>query len=108
MKKILTIIAAISMMLTFTNVQAFEIVNCAVNDKCYTYKPGDEVNFYKNAQEADAGDVNAGITSIVLADNGSSDQYVRVLAAIPYGGSDPYFDANVEEKSNNPSKEKSY
>lgn len=96
MKKILTIIAAISMMLTFTNVQAFEIVNCAVNDKCYVYKAGDEVNFYKNAEEADSGDANAGITSIVLSDNGSSDQYVRVLAAMPFGTSDQYYDASIE------------
>lgn len=97
MKKILTIIAAISMMLvTFTNVKAFEIVNCAVNNKCYVYKAGDVVNFYKNKDEAESGDVNAGITSIVLADNGSNDQYVRVLAAMPFGTSDVYFDKNAE------------
>lgn len=97
MKKILTMIAAISMMLvTFTNVKAFEIVNCAVNNKCYVYKAGDVVNFYKNGEEADSGDVNAGITSVVLSDNGSNDQYVRVLAAMPFGTSDVYFDANAE------------
>lgn len=96
MKKILTIIAAISMLFTFTNVQAFEIVNCAVNNKCYVYKAGDEVNFYKNAAEADSGDVNAGITSIVLSDKGSNDQYVRVLASIAFGTSDPYYDSSIE------------
>lgn len=97
MKRLLIMIAAISVVIIpFTNVKAFEIVNCAVNNKCYVYKAGDVVNFYKNAEEADSGDVNAGVTSVVLSDNGSNDQYVRVLAAIPFGTSDKYYDASIE------------
>lgn len=96
MKKLMAILAIISLVVPFANVKAEGdvITDCSVNSSCFVYKPGDEVNFYRNDDEKKVrGD---GQTTIVIEDPGANSKYVKVLALSAYGTSIPYFDKKVE------------
>lgn len=98
MKKLMAILAAISLVIPFTNVLAEGdiITDCSVNSSCFVYKPGDEVNFYRNEDERKLNSQTAGQTTIVLEDAGANSKYVKVLALAAYGTSVPYFDEKTE------------
>lgn len=99
MKKLMAILAVISLVIPFANVKAEGdvITDCSVSSSCFVYKPGDEVNFYRNDDERKLNSQNAGQTTIVLEDAGAASKYVKVLALAAYGTSIPYFDKNVEQ-----------
>ncbi len=97
MKKLMAILAAISLVIPFANAKAEEgITQCSVSESCFVYTVGDEVNFYRSEEERKQGGQNAGITSIILEDEGKGSQYVKVLALGMYGTSTPYYDSKAE------------
>ncbi len=99
MKRLMAILAAISLVVPFTNVLAEGevITDCSVNSSCFVYKPGDEVNFYRSEKERELHNTTAGQTTIVLEDAGANSKYVKVLAIAPYGTQTPYFDEKTEK-----------
>lgn len=101
MKKFMAILAAISLVIPFANAKAEEsITQCSVSESCFVYTVGDEVNFYRSEEERKQNSQNAGITSIILEDEGKGAQYVKVLAFGMYGTSNPYYDAKAETTPN--------
>lgn len=91
MKKLMAMLAIFSLIVPFVNVNAaIQITNCAVSDSCFVYTPGTEVNFYRNVEESELGTTNAGITTVILSDGGSGEQYVKAMALTPFGGTAYY------------------
>ena len=84
MKKLMALLTAFTLVLPFANVKAEEVItDCSVNNSCFVYKPGDEVNFYRSEAERQANNKESGQTTIILEDAGASSKYVKVLALSP-------------------------
>ncbi|MCH5166529.1 MAG: hypothetical protein J1F35_01425 [Erysipelotrichales bacterium] len=94
MKKLMTILAALSLFVPFANVfAAIQITDCAASQSCFVYTPGMEVNFYRSKAEADLNSTNAGISTVILEDGGKGEQYVKTLVVgSPYSSSVNYFE----------------
>lgn len=90
MKKLMALLAIFSLIVPFVNVNAVNITNCAASNSCFVYTPGMEVNFYRNEAESQSGSTNAGISTVILSDGGSGEQYVKTMALTSFGGT-PYY-----------------
>ena len=97
MKKLMALLTAFTLVLPFANVKAEEVItDCSVNNSCFVYKPGDEVNFYRSEAERQANNKESGQTTIILEDAGASSKYVKVLALSPFVTTEVYYDSKVE------------
>lgn len=67
MKKIMSILALVLLVIPFTSVSA-------ITGNYYVYSVGDEVNFYTSSNDT------TGQSTIILKDEGAGSQYVRALA----------------------------
>ena len=74
MKRLIAIIAMILAVVPLLGVKAVE-----ESTNYYTYKKGQIVNFYTNANEEENRAPNTGVKTIVLDDKGANDKYVKVL-----------------------------
>lgn len=99
MKKLMAMLTAVMLVMPFANVKAeTAVTKCSVSNSCFVYTPGEEVNFYRNDQEASTNNQNAGISTIILEDGGAGSQYVKTLVLSPFGTSVPYYDKEGENE----------
>lgn len=82
MKKIMSILALVLLVIPFTSVSA-------ITGNYYVYSVGDEVNFYTSSNDT------TGQSTIILKDEGAGSQYVRALALTAYSGN-VFYDAKVD------------
>lgn len=82
MKKIMSILALVLLVIPFTSVNA-------ITGNYYVYSVGDEVNFYTSANDT------TGQSTIIVSDEGANSQYVKALALSPYSGS-VFYDATID------------
>ena len=81
MKKIMSILALVLLVIPFTSVNA-------ITGNYYVYSVGDEVNFYTSPND------KTGQSTIIVSDEGENSQYVKALALSPYAGNVFYDSVN--------------
>lgn len=86
MKKIMSILALIMLVIPFTSVNA-------ITGNYYVYTVGDEVNFYTSNND------KTGQSTIVLKDDGSNSQYVKTLALAPFASSTGLYDPVIDKNA---------
>lgn len=82
MKKIMSILALVLLVIPFTSVNA-------ITGNYYVYSVGDEVNFYTSSND------HTGQSTIIVSDEGADSQYVKALALSAFGGN-VFYDARLD------------
>lgn len=102
MKRTMKLILVVTMMLSMVmplNSNALTITDCSVGNKCFVYKKGERINFYRSKLEAENNPtINSGQATVAIEDPGAGSRYVKVFVLNTFSYNSLYADSNSDTK----------